>query len=126
MIQQGHSNKKLSYKKKNHFIDKKNNEINIKMLNNLSIKKIDKKKFPVIKILEKLPEKNSLFETALVSSNDYLVNLYLNKKIKYNEISYILLKIMNSKEIKLLRKKYPKNINDILKIKDYVHSKFSI
>ena len=33
---------------------------------------------------------------------------------------------MNSKEIKLLRKKYPKNINDILKIKDYVHSKFSI
>ena len=114
------------YRKENQLIENKKNKIDINKLNNLSIEKVNKKKFPIIKILEKLPQKNSLFETALVSSNDYLVNLYLNKKIKYNEIVYKILKIMNLKEIKLLRKKYPKNINDILRIKKYVRSKITI
>ena len=73
-----------------------------------------------------MPEKNSLFETALVSANDVLVNLFLKKKIKYNEIGPKLLRILNLKEINLLKKKNPKNINDILIVNNYVRSKINI
>ena len=37
---------------------------------------IDSNKFPIIKILNSLPDKNSLFETIIVSANDALVNLF--------------------------------------------------
>ena len=38
-------------------------------------------------MLEKLTNKNSLFDTAVVSVNDEIVNLFLKKKIKFFEIS---------------------------------------
>ena len=97
--------------------------IDLSKLNNLSFNKVDKSKFPVVKILNKLPNKNSLYETALVAANDQLVHHYLNKKIKYEQICSNLLKIINLKEIRLLKKKFPKNINEIFKINDYVRSK---
>ena len=62
--------------------------------------KIDEKKFPLIKILRTMPNKSSLFETVIVSVNDALVNLYLNKKIKFVDIQYKLLKLINLKEFK--------------------------
>ena len=62
-------------------------KIDINLLNNLMLKKIDKKRFSVVKILEQLKNKNSLFETILVSANDTYVNLFLSKKIKFNDIS---------------------------------------
>ncbi len=92
-------------------------------LNNLSLMKIDLKKFPLVRILNKLPKKDSLFETALVAANDELVNLYLNKKINYNQISSKLMKIISFSDIKLLKKKYPKTLADILKVNMYVRSK---
>ena len=101
----------------------KNLNIDLSKLNNLSFNKVDKFKFPVVKILNKLPNKNSLYETALVAANDQLVQDYLNKKIKYEQICSNLLKIINLKEIRLLKKKFPKNINEIFKISDYVRSK---
>jgi 1-deoxy-D-xylulose 5-phosphate reductoisomerase len=45
----------------NNFIDSK--KLNLKILNNLSFKEINYKRFSVIKILNKLPERSSLFET---------------------------------------------------------------
>ena len=44
------------------------------------IKEVPYEKFPIKKILKTLPKKDSLFETVLVSANDTLVNLFLNKK----------------------------------------------
>ena len=55
-------------------------QTNFKILNNLNFTDVDKKKFPVIKILETYPNHCSLFDTALVSINDELVNLFLQKK----------------------------------------------
>ena len=72
-----------------------------------------------------MPEKDSLYETALVSANDCLVNLYLNKKIKYTDIYSKLLKIINLKEIKSLKHRYPKKISDIYAIDNYVRSKIN-
>ena len=45
---------------------------NIKMnlINNLDLQTVPKNKFPIHKILKKLPNTDSLFETILVSAND--------------------------------------------------------
>ena len=106
------------------FNGKNNNyTLDLKKLNKLSLRKVDLNKFPIVKLLAFLPEKDSLYETALVSANDCLVNLYLNKKIKYTDIYSKLLKIINLKEMKLLKHRYPKKISDIYAIDDYVRSK---
>ena len=55
-------------------------KINLKKLNQLQLSKISKKQFPLIKIINQLPESDSLFETILVTINDELVKLFLNKK----------------------------------------------
>ena len=101
----------------------KTNKLNIKKLNNLNFKKVDTKKFPVISILKKMPQKNTLFETVLVSANDSLVELFLNKKIKFQEISERLIKIINLKEFKKYKKIYPKNSKEIMDLHQYVSSK---
>lgn len=107
----------------NGIYEKKISNLKINKLNNLSLKKIDKEKFPVIKILNYLPNKISLFETVLVSANDELVRLYLNKKIKYYEIAKKLLKIISKKEYLNLKKKTPKNVKDIINLDQYVRLK---
>jgi len=58
----------------------KTKSLNYKILNNLNFQKVDTKKFPLIKILNILPKKNSLYETALISINDYFVSMFLKKK----------------------------------------------
>ncbi len=100
-------------------------KIDIKKLNNLNLMNIDNKKFPLIKILSKIPQKNSLFETIIVSANDALVNLFLKKEIKFSSISKILLKLLVKKEFAKFKRIIPKNINEIIKINDYVRSKIN-
>ena len=58
----------------------------------------------MIKILESLPSKSSLFETVVVSANDQLVNLFINKKINFHEISKNILKIINMIEFQKYKK----------------------
>jgi len=104
----------------NSFTQKK---INFKTLNNLNFSDVDKKKFPVIKILKQYPNYCSLFDTALVSINDELVNLFLNKKISFNDISKNLSNILNLRIIKKLKKSVPKNYKEISEINDFVRLK---
>jgi 1-deoxy-D-xylulose-5-phosphate reductoisomerase len=98
-------------------------KIDIKILNNLNLKKVDNIKFPVVKILKKLSENDSLFETIVVSANDKLVNLFLNNKIKFIDISIILLKICSLKEFNKFKLIVPKNIDEINDLADYVSLK---
>ena len=89
------------------------------------MKNVDLKKFPLVKLLKMMPNKDSLFETALISANDYLVDLYLNKKIEYMDISKNLLRLVNSKEIKSLKTKYPKNVECIMRTNNDVYLKLN-
>ena len=98
-------------------------QTNFKILNNLNFTDVDKKKFPVIKILENYPNHCSLFDTALVSINDELVNLFLNKKISFKDIFNNLLYILSLKSIKKLKKIVPKNYKEISEINDFVRLK---
>ena len=98
-------------------------KINIKILNNLNLKKVDNIRFPVVKILKNFSENDSLFETIVVSANDKLVNLFLNNKIKFIDISIILLKICSLKEFNKFKLIVPKNIDEINDLADYVSLK---
>ena len=78
-----------------------------------------------------LPNYNSLFETVLVSINDKLVDLFLNNKIKFTDISkkmnsnldlrefkkFKMIKVKKIEDIILLNKKVENKINFKLKIK---------
>lgn len=94
-------------------------------LNNLNFQKINIKKFPSLKLLKYLPQKISLFETVIVSANDTLVNLYLNGKIKYNDIIYKLLKIISLNEFVKLKKISPKSVSEIINLDKYVRLKIT-
>jgi len=99
------------------------NKLDIDILNNLKLQKIDNKLFPVIDILNYLPSKSSLFETVLVTTNDQLVNLFLKGKIRFFDISKNISKIINLKEFQKFKKKKPKNIQDIHILSNYVRLK---
>ena len=101
----------------------KSKNIDIKTLNNLNLKKIDKMRFPVIKILNNLSKEDSLFETIIVSANDKLVKLFLNNKIKFTDISDTLLKICSIAKFKKFKSIKPKNIDEINNLADYVSLK---
>jgi 1-deoxy-D-xylulose-5-phosphate reductoisomerase len=101
----------------------KSKKINIQALNNLDLNKVDKIKFPVVKIIKKMHEKDTLFETVIVSANDKLVNLFLNNKIKFTDISNILLKICSLSEFSRFKLIQPKNIDEINNLADYVSLK---
>ena len=88
-------------------------ELDIKKLNNLNLKNIDIKRFPLLKILRHIPNQNTLFETAVVSANDELVNLFLNNKISYSELHKKLLSFINLRRFKAYKKKKPLNLSQI-------------
>ena len=106
------SNKKIMSKK-----------LDITKLNNLNFKNIDKKKFPVINILNHVSKKFSLYETVIVSANDLLVQFFLDGKIKFLDISIYLEKIVKLKEFKKFKHILPTNVNQIIKLSKYVRLK---
>ena len=101
-------------------------KLDINKLNQLNFKNIDIKKFPVTNIVKILPKNNSLFETVLVTVNDELVNLFLNKKISFREINFKLQKILKSEEFLKYKKKNARKIDDITSLSNYVRSKIII
>ena len=109
----------------NHQKKIKSKPLNLSIVNNLNFNKVNYKKFPAIKVLNELPKINSLFETIVVTVNDNLVEQFLNKKIKFTDISKILLKIISHKEFKKYKGITPKNINDILQLSKYVSLKMN-
>ena len=92
-------------------------------LNKLNFNEVDNKKFPLVNIINKLPKKISLFETVLITVNDYFVNKFLEKKISYKKLIFIIIKILNMKEFQKYKKIKPKNIEDIYRLRDYVSFK---
>tara|TARA_B100000989_G_C19530384_1_gene469347 strand:- start:3182 stop:4357 length:1176 start_codon:yes stop_codon:yes gene_type:complete len=100
----------------------KSEDLNLNKLNQLELKNVNYKLFPVVKILENLPDKITLFETVIVTINDHLVNLFLNKKINYNQLQHLLLKFTKNKVFNKYKKKKSKKIQDITFVKNNVRS----
>ncbi len=109
------TNKKIKVKK-----------IDIKKLNNLKLDKLNLKRYPITKVLKKIPEKISLFETILVTANDEFVKLYLENKINFGDISKNLLNFINRDEFIKFKRKSPSSIENIIKLNKDVRSKIKM
>ena len=99
--------------------------LDFKTLNNLSLHKVEINKFPLVGLLNKLPKNPSLFETILITVNDYLVYKFLDKKINFQELTKLIYQISNLREFKKFKKIKPKNIKQIYNLRDYVHLKLN-
>ncbi len=98
-------------------------KIDINLLNNLSLKEVNSSRYPSIKVLNKINNNNTLYETALISANDELVDLYIKNKIKFLDINKKLVKILKYKKYSNLIKKKPKKISDIINLSEEVRLK---
>lgn len=88
---------------------------------NFSLIEPNYKKFPLIKlgykIINNYGHSGMIIFTVL---NEKLVNMYLKNKIKFGHITNTLVKIFNSRQIKIISQSKNKNINDIYKLIDRV------
>ncbi len=89
---------------------------NINDLNNLKFEIPNIKQFPLLSIINLLPDQCSYFETILITINDNLVEKYLNNEINYISIHLNLLKLIKSPFFLKYYKLKPKNIYDIKKV----------
>jgi 1-deoxy-D-xylulose-5-phosphate reductoisomerase len=89
----------------------------------MDFQKVDYKRFPIVKLIKSLPNKDSLFETVIVSANDCLVENFLNKKIKFLDIAKLFFRIVNTKQFQKYKLKKPINIEEIKSLNKYVRVK---
>tara|TARA_Y100000590_G_scaffold314705_1_gene355837 strand:- start:1284 stop:2453 length:1170 start_codon:yes stop_codon:yes gene_type:complete len=87
--------------------------LDLKKINNLNLSKPNIKQFTSLNILNRLPNHDSLYETIIISINDELVKMFLNKDIEYRMISFYLLKIINFQKLRKYCKIKPKSIKQI-------------
>ena len=99
--------------------------LNLNKLNNLKLQRVMINKYPLVSILKKIPNHHSLFETVLVSINDSVVAGYLNQKISFNQISKIIIKLINKKEFKKYMNIFPNNINQVIELNKKIDLKIS-
>ena len=66
-----------------------------------------------------------MYETILISINDYLVFKFLNKKISFEKLINLIVKWSSLKEFQKYKKIKPNNINQIYKLRDYVSLKMN-
>jgi len=88
-------------------------KIDLKILNNLQFQSVDTKKFPSIKLINKCLTLGPLTPTIVNASNEVLVNLFLNNKIKFLDIVKTINKIFKDKDFKKYATRKPKTIEDI-------------
>ena len=101
----------------------KNVPLDFNILNNLNLKKVEENKFPLVRLIKKLPKNPSLFETVLITINDYLVYKFLEKKINFQRLIKLIHKISNLEEFQKFKKIKPKNLKEIYNLRDYVRLK---
>ena len=99
------------YGKKNNILNIK--KIDIKTLNKLSFEKVNAKRFPSIKLIKKCLTLGPLAPTIVNSSNEVLVNLFLNKKIGFLDIVKTINKIFKDRDFKRHAARKPEAIKDI-------------
>ena len=99
--------------------------VNLHFLNNLKLKNVNTRKFFLTKTIANLPQKSSLYETILITVNDYLVYKFLENRISFKDLMQMIQKFSNLKEFQKFKKIRPKNIEDIYRLRDYVSLKMN-
>ena len=107
--------KDLNIEKIIKFKSSKNNSFNFQKLN---FQKVDKKKFPIIRLKDKI---NSYESSPIIinAANEILVDHFLNKKLQFLGINKIIMSVLNDRNYKKYAIRKPKNINQIIKIDEW-------
>ena len=84
-------------------------------IENLEFIKVDKSKFPIIKLIPKL---NEYFSTPIIvnASNEILIDQFLKKKISFNSISDYVFRVLKDKDYKKYAIYKANNLNKIKEI----------
>jgi 1-deoxy-D-xylulose-5-phosphate reductoisomerase len=101
----------------------KTKSLNLNTINNLNLKKVNLTKFPLVNSLKNLPKFNSLYETVLITVNDYFVHKFLNKKINFKRLLLLIRKYSKLKDFQKFKRIKPQKVHDIYKLRDYVSLK---
>ena len=89
---------------------------NLTNINNLNFLIPNKEKFPLLSIINKIPDNDSYFETILITINDELVYKYLNNEINYKSLQLNIIRLIKSPYFYKFYKLKPNNVYDIKKI----------
>ena len=61
-----------------------------------------------------------MYETVIVTINDFFVDKYLKKKINFFDISKFVLKFINNNKFKIYKKFEAKSVDDILNLNEFI------
>jgi len=99
---------------------KYDNKIDINKLNNLKLQQVKIKEYPIIKCLKYLQNNHTLYETVIVTINDFFVDKYLKKKINFFDISKLVLKFINNDKFKIYKKSSANSVDEILNLNEFI------
>ena len=116
------NSKTITYKELHKNVCKAANVLKSLGIQNLTFKKVEKKKFPMINLKKRIFEYPSS-SIIINAANEILVDQFLQKKIPFLSISKIIMGILNDKNYRKYAIKIPKNINQILKIDSWARDK---
>ena len=89
---------------------------------NLKFLKVDKKRFPIVTLIQKFSSSNS-GPIILNASNEVLVNKFIDGKISFNSIYVYLKEVLVHKDYQKYAIKSSPNINEIYKIDKWARNK---
>jgi 1-deoxy-D-xylulose-5-phosphate reductoisomerase len=102
-----------------------NKKIDTKLLSKISFSKVDIKKFPSIKLINKCLNLGLATSIIVNASNETLVNLFLDKKIDFLDIVGSINKIFKDKEFKKYAKRKPNSVKEIKLIDKWARIKIN-
>ena len=105
---------------------KYDNKIDINKLNNLKLQQVKTKEYPIIRCLKYLQNKHTLYETVIVTINDFFVDKYLKKKINFFDISKLVLKFINNDKFKIYKKSSANSVDEILNLNEFIKNELKI
>ena len=90
-------------------------------LKNLSFQNVDKQKFPIINLKNRINEYNSS-PIIINATNEIFVDQYLKKKIQFTSFYKLILCVLNDRNYKKYAIKEPQNINQIFDIDQWARN----
>ena len=103
------------------YLKPKTNSERLISFKSLNFSKVEKKRFPIIKLKNRI---NEHISTPIIinAANEILVDQYLKGKISFNTFYKYLLKVLNDRNYRKYAIKEPKNINQIFLVDEWSRS----
>ena len=92
------------------------------VLNKLNFYEVDKKRYPSINLIKKCTKNRTSAPIILNASNEILVSSFLQKRIKFTDITRILMKIIRHQDFEKYAKKKTNSLEDIYRVDEWARN----